>query len=149
MLRQCSMARITLEMPESYLFSTEMAVRVSDVNYGGHLGNDAVLSMIHEARVRFLNHHGYTELSIEGVGLIMTDTAIIYRAEGFYGDRVRVDVTVDDFNKHGCDFFYLLTHKGRDIELARAKTGIVFFDYEVRKVVDVPPRFRDAMLAAR
>ena len=141
------MARIQLQMPESYLFTTEMAVRVSDVNYGGHLGNDAVLSMVHEARVRFLKHYGYTELSIEGVGLIMTDTAIVYRAEGFYGDKVRVDVTVDDFNKRGCDFYYLLTNTQSGVELARAKTGIVLFDYEARKVVDVPSGFRETMVA--
>lgn len=132
-------------MPDSYLFVTEMAVRVSDVNYGGHLGNDAVLSMIHEARVRFLRHYGYTEANIEGVGLIMTDTAIVYRAEGFLGDTVRVDVTVDDFNKHGCDFYYLLTNEQRGVELARAKTGIVFFDYKTRKVVDVPVAFRQRL----
>jgi len=140
------MPRITLQMPDRYLFRTEMAVRVSDVNYGGHLGNDSVLSMIHEARVRFLKHYHYTELSIEGVGLIMTDTAIVYRAEGFYGDRVHVDVTVGDFNKHGCDFYYLLSNKEGDVELARAKTGIVFFDYQARKVVDVPDAFRDTLL---
>ncbi|MFW5738870.1 MAG: acyl-CoA thioesterase [Myxococcota bacterium] len=141
------MARVQLQMPERYLFSTEMAVRVSDVNYGGHLGNDAILSMIHEARARFLEHYGYTELDIEGVGLIMTDAAIIYRAEGFYGDRVRVDVTVDDFNEHGCDFYYLLTAEQRNVEIARAKTGIVFFDYEARKVVDVPGAFRTTVFA--
>lgn len=141
------MARIQLPMPDSYLFSTEMTVRVSDVNYGGHLGNDAVLSMIHEARVRFLRHYDYTEATIEGVGLIMTDTAIIYRTEGFHGDTVRVDVTVDDFNKHGCDFYYLLTNKQRGVELARAKTGIVFFDYETRKVVDAPSAFRQRLFA--
>jgi acyl-CoA thioesterase FadM len=141
------MARITLQMPDRYLFRTEMAVRVSDVNYGGHLGNDSVLSMIHEARVRFLKHYHYTELSIEGVGLIMTDTAIVYRAEGFYGDRVQVDVSVGDFNKHGCDFYYLLSNKQGDVELARAKTGIVFFDYQARKVVDVPDAFRETLLA--
>lgn len=139
------MPRIQLPMPDSYLFSTEMAVRVSDVNYGGHLGNDAVLSMIHEARVRFLRHHGYTEATIEGVGLIMTDTAIVYRSEGFHGDTVRVDVTVDDFNKRGCDFYYLLTNKQRGVELARAKTGIVFFDYKTRKVVDAPSAFRQRL----
>jgi hypothetical protein len=44
-----------------------------DINYGGHLGNDAVLSLVHEARVRFLKQQGYTENNIEGAGIIMAD----------------------------------------------------------------------------
>ena len=64
------MARIKLHMPETYLFSTNIDVRITDLNYGNHLANDSLLSIIHEARVRFLNHFGYTELDIEGIGLV-------------------------------------------------------------------------------
>lgn len=140
------MARIRLEMPDNYLFSTEMDVRISDINYGGHLGNDAVLSMVHEARLRFLKHYHYTELDVEGVGIIMTDSAVVYKAEGFHGDRIQVDVTVADFNKYGCDFYYLLSNKDTAVEVAHAKTGIVFFDYASRKVTTVPEGFRNKML---
>ncbi|WP_370060390.1 acyl-CoA thioesterase, partial [Neptunomonas phycophila] len=121
------MARIKLEMPEHFIFSTVLPIRISDINYGGHLGNDAVLSMIHEARVRFLNNYHYTEQNIDGRGLIMTDSAIVYRSEGFYGDLIQIDVAVGDFNKYGCDIFYLLSNKKTAEELAIAKTGVVFF----------------------
>ncbi|MBP0048438.1 thioesterase family protein [Marinobacterium sp. AK62] len=140
------MARIKLEMPDNYLFSTELAVRISDINYGGHLGNDAVLSMVHEARLRFLNHYHYTEMDVEGASIIMTDSAIVYKAEGFHGDRIQVDVTVADFNKYGCDIYYLLSNKDTAVEIAHAKTGIVFFDYDERKVLTVPEGFRNKVL---
>ncbi|GAA0790755.1 acyl-CoA thioesterase [Marinobacterium sediminicola] len=140
------MARIKLNMPDNYLFSTELAVRISDINYGGHMGNDAVLSMVHEARLRFLKHYHYTEFDVEGAGIIMTDSAIVYKNEGFHGDRIQVDVTVADFNKYGCDLYYLLSNKDTAVEVAHAKTGIVFFDYDNRKVVTVPEGFRNKML---
>jgi acyl-CoA thioesterase FadM len=140
------MARIKLDMPDNYLFSTELCVRISDINYGGHMGNDAVLSMVHEARLRFLKHYHYAEFDVEGAGIIMTDSAIIYKAESFHGDRVQVDVTVADFNKYGCDMYYLLSNKDTAVEIAHAKTGIVFFDYNERKVVAVPEGFRNKML---
>lgn len=140
------MPRIRIEMPENYLFSTEIPVRISDINYGGHLGNDAVLAMLHEARVRFLRQYHYTEMDIEGVGLVMSDSAIVYKAEGFYGDSIQIDVTVGDFNKYGCDIYYLLTNKKTAVEVAHAKTGIVFFDYEARKVRPIPEGFRDQMM---
>jgi acyl-CoA thioesterase FadM len=139
------MARIKIEMPENYTFTTELPIRINDINYGGHLGNDAVLSMMHEARIRFLNYYHYTELDVEGAGIIMTDSAIVYRSEGFYGDTVKIDVTVGDFNRYGCDIYYLLTNKKTAAEIAQAKTGIVFFDYEQRKVIPVPEAFQASM----
>ena len=140
------MARIKLDMPENYIFSTELPVRISDINYGGHLGNDAVLSMVHESRVRFLNSYNYTELDVEGFGIIMTDTAIVYKAEGFHGDHIQIDVAISDFNKYGCDIYYLLSNKKTAVEIAHAKTGIVFFDYDARKVVTVPEAFKAHMV---
>ena len=140
------MARIKIDMPENYIFTTEIPLRISDINYGGHLGNDAVLSLIHESRVQLLANYGYTEMDVEGYGIIMTDTAIVYKSEGFYGDRIKIDVTVGDFNKYGCDIYYLLSNKKTAVDVAHGKTGIVFFDYNQRKVVPLPERFRENLL---
>ena len=140
------MARIKLDMPENYLFNTLIEVRISDINYANHLSNDSVLSFIHEARVRFLRNYGYTELNVEGLGIIMTDTAIVYKSEGFHGDEVKIDVSVGDFNKYGCDIYYLLSNKKTAADVAHAKTGIVFFDYDQRKVVPLPEAFRENLL---
>lgn len=70
------MAKIKIELPNRFSFSTLIPVRITDINYGGHVGNDTVLSILHEARVQFLNHFGYQELNESGVGLIMKDVAI-------------------------------------------------------------------------
>ncbi|RAU17817.1 thioesterase [Nitrincola tibetensis] len=140
------MPRIKIDMPDNYLFSTEIPIRISDINYGGHLSNDALLSIIHESRIRFLNQLGYGELDIEGLGLILTDSAIIYKAEGFHRDVIQVDISVGDFNKYGCDFYYLLTNRKTAVEIAHAKTGVVFFDYTARKVSLLPDAFKDRVL---
>ena len=71
--------RIQLQLPDTFTFQTEIPVRITDINYGNHLGNDAILSMMHEVRVQFLQNLGYSELEMEGAGLIMSDTAIIYK----------------------------------------------------------------------
>lgn len=135
------MARIRLELPSTFAFRTHLAVRVTDLNYGDHLGNDALLGLIHEARVQFLRSMGYTEKDIEGVGILMSDCAILYKAQGLLGDEIAIDVAVGDFSRTGCDVFYLLTKKD-GIELARAKTGITFFDYALGKIHPVPEGFR-------
>lgn len=135
------MARVKIELPEKFIFKTEIVIRVTDLNYGGHLGNDSALSICHEARLRFLNHFGYSEMDIEGSGIIMTDAAIQYKAEGFYGDELIIEIGVMDFTKKGCDFVYRLTNKESGKIITLAKTGIVFYDYKNKKVVPVPPGF--------
>ena len=136
------MPRIKILIPEIFIYSTEMQIRITDINYGGHLGNDSLLSMIHEARVRFLNFLGYSESNVEGVGIIMIDSAIQYKSEGFYGDEILVEIAVNDFSGIGCDIVYRLTNKNSKKEIALAKTGIVFFDYAKRKTATVPPEFK-------
>ena len=137
------MTRIKLDMPEAFPFSTDIAIRITDINYGGHLGNDAVLSLIHEARLRFLMEHGFSELDIDGFGLIMTDSAIVYQSEAFHGDVLTIEVVVKDFTKYGCDFVYRITNKATGKEVARAKTGVLIYDYESKKVVEVPEGFKE------
>jgi acyl-CoA thioester hydrolase len=136
------MARVKLELPETFPFRTDIPVRIGDINYGGHLGNDAVLSIVHEARVRFLRSLGYTELNIEGRSIMMTDAVIVYRSEGFYGDVLTAEVAVADLQSAACDVVYRLTNAGTGTEVARAKTGIVFVDPAAKRIVAVPDGFR-------
>ena len=133
------MPRIRFDMPASFPFSTEIAVRITDINYGGHLGNDAALGILHEARIRFLESMGYTEFDIEGSGIIMTEALLSYRAEIFRGDVLKVEIGVGEIEATGCALFYRVTGGGK--EALRARTLIAFFDYKERKVVPVPPAF--------
>lgn len=137
------MARIKLNLPDHFPFSTELQVRITDVNYGGHMGNDSLLGLLHEARVQFLAHYGLSELNIHGAGIIMADSVIIYKSEAFPSDKLDIAVAVVDFNPHGCDFVYQVTEKTSGREVARAKTGIVFFDYPRRAILKVPQPFCD------
>jgi acyl-CoA thioester hydrolase len=135
------MARVKIELPKEFIFKTEIPIRISDINYGGHLGNDAVLSITHEARLRFLKQHNFTELNVGGAGIIMVDAGVQYKAEGFYGDIITVEIAVADITGVGCDIVYRCTNKNTGTVIAIVKTGIVFYDYDKKKVVSVPERF--------
>jgi acyl-CoA thioester hydrolase len=139
-----AMARVEIELPESFPFTARIPVRVTDLNYGGHVGNDAILGIVHEARVQFFAARGWTELDVAGAGILLADAAIVYKAEGFLGMTLDVGVAVADLRSRSCDLLYRLTDVASGKEIARAKTGIVFFDYRARKMVSVPAAFRDA-----
>jgi len=134
------MARIEIQLPEKFIFTTEIAVRVSDLNYGNHVGNDSVLTLIQEARTLFYRSMGFeSEVKLEGpVGQIVTDAAIVYKAESFLGDVLQFEIAVENFNKYGFDFLYRITNKATGQEVARGKTGIVCFDYIKRKIASIP-----------
>ena len=134
------MARIKIDLPEKFLFTTKIPVRITDLNYGGHVGNDIVLSIIHEARVQFLQHYGYAELNFAGVGLIMSDVGIEFKNEIFYGDHIKASITIGEFSKAGFDIFYKLEKETaeKNILLAIAKTGMVCYNYELKKITAVP-----------
>jgi acyl-CoA thioesterase FadM len=134
------MARIKIDLPETFAFSTSFPVRITDLNYGAHVGNDSILSFMHEARVRFLKSFGYTELDLEGAGLIMSDVVIIFKKEIFYGDEIRVSVAATDFTRAGFDLVYKLekTTGQATTLLVLARTGMVCYDYSLKKVTALP-----------
>lgn len=136
------MARVHVDLPQAFSFATEIDVRVTDLNYGNHLGNDALLALLHEARVRFLRHHGMSEGDAGGATIIMADAAIAYRGESFLGDRLRIEVAVGDFARASCDVFYRVTRPSDGKTIAEAKTGLVFLNPQTRKIEPVPEAMR-------
>lgn len=136
------MPRIQIDLPEQFSFTTEITLYIGHINFGGHLDNALLLSLVSEARARFFKALGYTELDVEGVSIIVADAAVQYRAEAFHGEVMQVDMVANDFSTKGCDLLWRMTNKETQREVARGKTGILFFDYNARKVVPVPENFR-------
>jgi acyl-CoA thioesterase FadM len=136
------MPRILIDLPEHWQFSTEIRLRVTDMNYGNHLGNDALLGILHEARCRFLQNLGYTEMNLEGLGIIMTDSAIVYKSEAFTGDILQINVAAGDFNKYGFDLYYKVWNVSQNKLTAEAKTGICTFNYQSKKLASLPEAAR-------
>ena len=145
------MAKIKVDLPDTFSFSTAIPIRITDINYGNHVGNDAILSLIHEARMQFLKKYGLAELDFAGIGLIMRDVGIEFKSELFYGDTVTVSVTASEFSNLSFDIFYKLVTSGKDGKIvlaAIAKTGMVGYDYKKKKVAAIPDQARTSLQSA-
>ncbi len=120
------MPRTKLLLPENFTFTTDIPVRITDLNYGGHVGNDSILSLIHEIRVQFLRHHAYDELNLAGVGLIMADVTIEFRHELFYGETLRASVAAAEFSRVGFDLYYKLEKQTGEkwVPVTHTRTGL-------------------------
>ncbi len=138
------MARIKITMPETILDTFHIPVRITDINYGNHLGNDGLVSIVHDARMQWLKKHGYTELQIEGIGLIMSDLAVEYTGESFYGDVLDVSIASAEITKLSFELYYSVStnRNGQPVNIAKAKTGMVCFNYELKKVAAMPEQLK-------
>lgn len=137
------MARIKIDLPRKFPFTANIPVRITDINFGGHVGNDTILSIVHEARAQFFTHCGYTELDFAGVGTIMSDVAIEYKNQTYYGDTILASVAVGEITKVAFDLFYKLEKRSADgklIAVAFAKTWMVCYDYDQKKVTAIPEK---------
>jgi len=110
---------------------------VLSYNIGEHVvGNDNILSIMHEIRVQFLKSVNYDEMNIEGAGLIMSDVAIEFKNELFYGDMIKASAAAGEFSKIGFEIFYKLEKEvnGKNISVVKAKTAMVCYNYELKKI---------------
>jgi len=126
---------------ENTIFSTLIEVRVSDINYGNHLGHDSAVSFFHEARVRFLKGLGYSELNIDGFGILITNLIVNYINEAFYSDKVTIKIGLGEVKKTSIDLIYNAQLYETDKMLANAITTITFYDFNKRKAARIPKGF--------
>ena len=132
------MARIKLEVPQQFLATFHIPVRITDINYGNHVGNDSFVAIIHEARMLWLHQYGFTELNIDGIGLIMSDLAVEFKNESFYGDQLEVKLAAAEISRLSFELYYQLSAKrnAETVLLANAKTGMICYDYAKKKIVN-------------
>lgn len=135
------MARIKIDIPGNKIAEVNIRIRIGDINYGNHVGNDAFVALLHEARMQWLQQYKFTELDIDGTGLIMSDLAFEFKNESFYGEEISITISAGEISRVSFDLYYQLTTKrnNENIVLARAKTGMVCYDYKNKKAAPIPP----------
>lgn len=121
-------------------------VRIGDINYGGHMGNDKALLVFHDARVRYLESLGFTEHEIGGAAIIMRDAHVGFRKEVFLHDILLVDVGIDDVTQTSFNMLYTVRRESDDAVVFTGSTGLVAFNYDIRKPVKVPDPFLEKII---
>jgi acyl-CoA thioester hydrolase len=131
--------RVKLDLHNTPVFNTTIEVTIGDINYGNHMGNDRFLTLMQEARLRWLQSLGFkNEKEIDDtVGLIVVDAAIQFKAEVFHGERLNVSLAIDEISTKGFDLYYVVVKEDEKLA-AIGKTGILCYDYASRKVVQIP-----------
>lgn len=134
------MARLKIELPAKFTFSTKIPVRIGDINRAWHLSHVNMVAILEEARAQFMVAHGFTD-EVNNVqhkiGFILGDLGIVFKRQGYYGQVLEVEISAVDFLEKSFDLVYRVKDSASGKELARAKTSILLFDYEGQKVAPV------------
>jgi len=135
------MARVKLKPLDKYEFEYNRTLQVKDINYGGHLSNDSLVAILHEARIDLLNKLGVTELDLgdKTTSIIMADLIVNYTGEGFLLDQIKVLSHIDDISSVSFRVFHKII-KG-DKTLALAEVGILTYNYKEKQIIEIPEVF--------
>ena len=123
--------------------TTRLTVRIGDINYGGHLGHDRLITLLHQARLDWLHALGAEENNCFGAGLIMRHLTCDYRAEAFLGDALDIAMHAGDLRRTAFTLHYRVC-RGETL-IAEAATEMVAFDYHAHKIIALPPAFAAAL----
>lgn len=115
----------------------DIPVRISDINYGGHLGHAELIKITHQARLKFFSQFNLKEDNIEGAGVIVKSLSVEYKSESFFDDVLHIAVFIKEIDKASCVFFYQIT-KDHNINVASVYETILFMNYETRRLKKVP-----------
>ena len=140
------MARIEISLPGKFAFSTNIPIRISDINRGGHLSWDSMFRILDEASVQFWSSLDYPEKEDEGISRITVDAGINYKRQAFHGQTLRVEIGTNEFTSKGFDLIFRVTEVDSGAEIARAKAGILCYDYQTQKVIPIPEKLKDKLL---
>lgn len=101
--------------------------RISDINYGGHVGHVELIYLLHEIRVRFLDKYSLQETDINGHVLVMHNLNLTYKNQVFWNNKLEVNMkTKIDGVK--IIFAYHVINTTREKEAAMATMTMVLLD---------------------
>ena len=135
------MAKLSIELPKSFSFKTEIPVLIQHVNRANHLANEHLVAMLNEARTRFSASLDWSQSVTQRENFINADLAVIYKAEAHYGDELIIEVAAADFSRFGCDYLYRVSKKADGRLVAIAKTAMLHFNYQLKRLEPVSPCF--------
>jgi len=137
-------------MNDNFLFSTKVKVRVSDLNYGGHVHHAQFFNYFHEVRIDYLKNLGFSEFDLgDGNGLIMVEEKANFKAEVFLGEELWVWTRISSIKRASFKMDYKITKENdpHSKPLSLGSSTFMIFDYNKRKPATVPKIFKEKVLS--
>ncbi|XGA81077.1 thioesterase family protein [Halomonas sp. CH40] len=144
------MERVKLDFPtDAVIHHHSISVRVTDMNYGRHLGHDALVSLLHEARLQALMALGFPEWDLAGYPSVVADLAVQYQSEARCPDVLVVETAIPNpLGKALSVYHRVLADEGARL-VATARLNLLVIDPAEGRPVAVPAEVVQALAKAR
>ncbi|MGL4358131.1 thioesterase family protein [Cetobacterium sp.] len=120
------------------MFVIDYKVTISDINYGGHMGNERALLLFQEVRINLFKILGGSEINLgENVGTIQKDAHVYYKGEVYLGEKLKVKIVGAELKKASINFLYEIENENNQIVI-EGTTLIVGFNYTLKKISKFP-----------
>ncbi|QJQ94772.1 MULTISPECIES: thioesterase family protein [Halomonadaceae] len=140
------MERVHVEFPtEAILHRHALSVRITDMNYGRHLGHDSLISLLHEGRVAALSSLGLNEWDIDGCPSVVADLAVQYQSEARWPDELIVETAIPAPQGKALMVYHRMRRAQDERLVATARVSLLFIDPERGRPVVVPGSLRAAL----
>lgn len=140
------MTRRIIELPDTFHLHFDYRVVYSDINASSHLAADRIMPITIEAQFRFIKSLGYSDATVfEDAGLIMVHSETQYISESHHDDELRVSMAIASLAGKQMEFAFLIKNRVTTKEVARLRSTLLFYDYESKKVIVAPEKFKEKL----
>lgn len=144
------MERVKLDFPaEAVIHRHPMTVRITDMNYGRHLGHDALVSLLHEARIQAFAALDLPEWDMHGYPSVVADLAVQYQSEARWPDELTIATAVPEPQGKSLTIYQRIYQLDSQQVVATARVNQLLIDLASGRPVDVPEPVKQALSRSR
>lgn len=144
------MERVKLDFPaEAVIHRHPLTVRVTDMNYGRHLGHDAVVSLLHEARIQAFAALDLPEWDMHGYPSVVADLAVQYHSEARWPDALLIETAVPEPQGKALIIYQRIYQADSEQLVATSRVNQLLIDLATGRPVEVPTQIKQALANAR
>lgn len=144
------MERVKLDFPaEAIIHRHPLTVRVTDMNYGRHLGHDALVSLLHEARIQAFAALDLQEWDMYGHPSVVADLAVQYQSEARWPDALIIETAVPEPQGKALTIYQRIRKSDSQQLVATARVNQLLIDLATGRPAEVPEQVKQALAHAR
>lgn len=128
------------------MISTEIQIRFSDCDMGGHVHNAVYLNYFEIARIGFFINTIGSDWNWKKDGLIIKKNVIEYNTPVFIEDKIRVNVNCTHIGNKSFTLSYEVIDGTNQVK-ATGESLVVCFDYTIQSTVNIPAKMKSALEA--
>lgn len=108
------------------LFETAIQVRISDLNYGAHLGIPSLSQILHNTRDMYMRSLGVSEINCFGTKIVHVSQTVTCHQETFFGDELNISIYFVEKTKARIKLKYEVTNIKTEKVISDAEETILF-----------------------